>query len=226
MRNMPLFCRLFYKNLQMIRLFYCFTSKSAVLPSIRLGLIDLADLTISGDGTAVVSHTSPNGRHLPSCSTSCPFRKTCGRHYSDPDAGWGWDSDKKVWYFGHTLYMLFYRNDQEKVELPLVFKFTQARRHDSLNFLYTMDDFGVIPLASLPKTSAWTPPMTIFRLMNCWSIGISMLSSISMDGQNLPKTHRMTLFSIKKGTLCAGPGIKCARGETTRSNRRINIAAR
>ena len=37
----------------------------AVLPSIRLGLIDLADLTISGDGTAVVSHTFPAGIFLP-----------------------------------------------------------------------------------------------------------------------------------------------------------------
>ena len=53
----------------------------AVFPSIRLGLIDADDLTVSGDGTAVVSHASPNGRHLPSCSPSCPFRKTCGRHY-------------------------------------------------------------------------------------------------------------------------------------------------
>ena len=123
----------------------------AVLPSIRLGLIDLADLTISGDGTAVVSHTSPNGRHLPSCSTSCPFRKTCGRYYSDPDAGWGWDSDKKVWYFGHTLYMLSYRNDRQKVELPLMFKFTQARCHDSLNFLYTMDDLGRHSCGLTPK---------------------------------------------------------------------------
>ena len=38
----------------------------AFLPSIRLGLIGLDDLTVSGDGTAVVSHTSPNGRHLSS----------------------------------------------------------------------------------------------------------------------------------------------------------------
>ena len=123
----------------------------AVFPSIRLGLIDADDLTVSGDGTAVVSHTSPNGRHLPSCSPSCPFRKTCGRHYSAPDAGWGWDSDKKVWYFGHTLYMLSYRNDQEKVELPLMFKFTQARRHDSLNFLYAIDDFGRHSFGLSPK---------------------------------------------------------------------------
>ena len=37
----------------------------AVLPSVRLGLIDTKNLTLSGDGTAVVSHASPYGRHLP-----------------------------------------------------------------------------------------------------------------------------------------------------------------
>lgn len=39
----------------------------AVLPSIQLGLIDTENLTLSGDGTAVVSHSSPYGRHLSSC---------------------------------------------------------------------------------------------------------------------------------------------------------------
>ena len=198
----------------------------AVFPSIRLGLIDADDLTVSGDGTAVVSHTSPNGRHLPSCSPSCPFRKTCGRHYSDPDAGWGWDSDKKVWYFGHTLYMLSYRNDQEKVELPLMFKFTQARRHDSLNFLYAIDDFGRHSFGLSPKNICLDSAHDNLPTMNCWSIEISMLSLISMGGQNLQKMHQMTLPLIKKDILCAGQDIKCAPGETIRSNRHINTAAR
>ena len=114
----------------------------AVLPSIRLGLIDPAALTLSGDGTAVISHASPYGRHLPSCDPSCPYRDNCGRHYSDPDAGWGWDSDNKAWYFGHTLYMLCCRNGELKTELPILLKFTDAKRHDSKNFLYAIDDFG------------------------------------------------------------------------------------
>ena len=114
----------------------------AVLPSMQLGLIDADNLTLSGDGTSVVSHASPYGRHLSSCSPSCPYRKDCGRHYSDPDAGWGWDSDNKTWFFGHTLYMLCCRNSRLKVELPLLMKFTDARRHDSKNFLFALDDFG------------------------------------------------------------------------------------
>ena len=114
----------------------------AVMPSMKLGLIDPSSLTLSGDGTAVVSHSSCFGKHLPSCSRDCRFRASCGRHYSDPDAGWGWDSGKKAWYFGHTLYMLCCRNNQLKTELPILMKFTEARRHDSKSFLYTFDDFG------------------------------------------------------------------------------------
>lgn len=114
----------------------------AVFPSLHSGLIDTKNLTISGDGTAVVFHASPYGKHLATCSPTCPFRKDCSRHYSDPDAHWGWDSDNKTWFFGHSLYLLCYRNNSLKVELPLLMKFTDANRHDSKNFLYTIDDFG------------------------------------------------------------------------------------
>ena len=61
----------------------------AVIPSVRLGLVDAGNLTLSGDGTAVVSHSSPYGRHLSSCRRDCPYRDGCPRHYSDPDATWG-----------------------------------------------------------------------------------------------------------------------------------------
>ena len=123
----------------------------AVLPSVQLGLIDPASLTLSGDGTPVVSHSSPFCRHLSSCRQSCPYRSGCPRHYSDPDAEWGWDSSKKAWYFGHTLYLLCSRNNTLKVELPLLMKFTSARRHDSKNFLYAIDDFGRNTFGISPK---------------------------------------------------------------------------
>ena len=58
----------------------------AVLPSVQPGLIDAKNLTLSGDGTAVISHASPYGRHLSSCSKTCPYQGGCARHYSDPDA--------------------------------------------------------------------------------------------------------------------------------------------
>lgn len=101
----------------------------AVIPSVRLGLTDAKDLTISGDGTAVVSHSSPYGRHLSSSRRDCPYRDGCPRHYSDPDAAWGWDSGNKTWFFGHTLYMLCTRNSLLKTEFPLLHKETFFLRY-------------------------------------------------------------------------------------------------
>ncbi len=145
----------------------------AVLPSARLGLAGMEELTISGDGTAVVSHSSPFGRHLSSCPTSCPYRTGCPRHYSDPDAEWGWDSDNKTWYFGHTLYMLCTRNNELKAELPLLMKFTGARRHDSKNFLYAIDDFGRNAFGISPKNICLDSAhdnIPTYQLLERWDI--------------------------------------------------------
>lgn len=117
---------------------------AALLPSSSFGLIPRAGLVVSGDGTAVAVHASPFGRPHPSCDRrcSCPFHTSCPRHYSDPDAQWGWDSHEKHWYFGRTLYMLCCYCPDTKTDLPLLFNFTSAKRHDSINFLYAIDALG------------------------------------------------------------------------------------
>ena len=117
---------------------------AAVLPSLQMGLLPKSPLTVSGDGTAVEVHPNPFGRRQKHCTnpSSCPFLKDCPRHYSDPDAQWGWYSHEKRWYFGRTLYMLCCRNNELKVELPLLINFTSAKRHDSINFLYAIDALG------------------------------------------------------------------------------------
>lgn len=110
---------------------------SVVIPSVNNHLINVEHLTVSGDGTAVVSHSSSFGSQ-PSSVTDPDLRR-----YSDPDADWGWDSSKKSWYFGRTLYMLCSqcKFGEAKIELPLMMKYTSAKRHDSLNFLYAFDDY-------------------------------------------------------------------------------------
>lgn len=143
----------------------------AVLPSLKAGLFDAAHLTVSGDGTAVASRSSPYGRHLSSCGHSCPFRSTCGRHYSDPDAGW--DSDNETWFFGHALYMLCCRNGKLKVELPLLMNFTDARRHDSKNFLYAIDGFGRNGCGLSPKNICLDSAhdnISTYKLLEHWDI--------------------------------------------------------
>lgn len=115
------------------RLFYLV----AVLPSLQSGVIPSKDLTVSGDGTAVHTHASPRGSH--------PFPRehyasdeefhNAKRHFSDPDASWGWDSDLGVFYFGHTLFHLSCHNPKLHCDLPLLLRFTSAKRHDSVSFL-------------------------------------------------------------------------------------------
>lgn len=185
----------------------------AVLPSVSLGLIDAGNLTLSGDGTAVVSHASPYGRHLPSCSLSCPFRDHCYRHYSDPDAGWGWDSGKKTWYFGHTLYMLCCRNDQLKIELPLLLKFTDARRHDSLNFLYAIDDFGRNTYGLFPKNICLDSAhdnIPTYELLEHWDI--SALIDINGRSKSCDNTPDDISFNKDGHPLCKSGHEMCPWG--------------
>ena len=109
----------------------------AVLPSIKAGLIHSDHLTVSGDGTCVHTHANPKGHHIGKrdSSVSDDDWKTAPRHYADPDAKWGWDSDIDKFYYGFTLFHLSCHNSELHTDLPLLLRFTSARRHDSVNFL-------------------------------------------------------------------------------------------
>ncbi|MEH2948677.1 hypothetical protein [Sporofaciens sp. JLR.KK001] len=63
----------------------------AVLPSMESGLIPREHLTVSGDGTAVHTHACPRGHHRVGAPENL-------RHFPDPDASWGWDSDLEKYY--------------------------------------------------------------------------------------------------------------------------------
>lgn len=101
---------------------------AAVLPSIECGLIPKQHLTVSGDGTAVHTHARPRGHHREGAPENL-------RHFSDPDASFGWDSDLDKHYFGYTLFQLSCYNPGLKADIPLLLRFTSAKRHDSVSFL-------------------------------------------------------------------------------------------
>ena len=147
---------------------------AAVLPSAMLGLIPNHGLTISGDGTAVPSHTSCFGHVPPRPDHAAESEPSVElRHYADPDAGWGWDSSKKAWYFGRTLYMLCCRNPELKVELPLLINYTEARRHDSINFLYAIDDYSCHVTGLAPENICLDSAhdnIPTYRLLKHWGI--------------------------------------------------------
>ena len=117
---------------------------AAVLPSLRDGLIPADGVTLSGDGTCVHSHASPYGRRPCRCMENGTSLCSSKRHFSDPDAHWGWDSDEGAFYFGHTLYMLCSHNAQYGVDLPLHIRFLDARRNDSVSAIVTLREFRTL----------------------------------------------------------------------------------
>lgn len=104
----------------------------AVLPSMEPGIIPSQSLTVSGDGTAVHTHANPRGHSL---SASHQDSQNSKRHYSDPDATWGWDSDLEKSYYGYTLFHLSCHNSEFHLDVPILLRFTSAARHDSVSFL-------------------------------------------------------------------------------------------
>lgn len=159
---------------------------AAVLPSIHMDLVSgHGSLTLSGDGTAVAAHSDPHGKRQIPCDNPsvCPFHSTCPRHYSDPDASWGWDSDQKNWYFGRTLYMICCRNNEHKLELPILIKFTRARRHDSNSFLFAVDELGRHMPGIHPKNFCLDSAhdnIPTYELLEHWDIN----ALIDLNGRN------------------------------------------
>ena len=117
---------------------------AALLPSLKDGLIPQDGVTLSGDGTCVHSHASPYGHRVCSCAEKGIPGCSCKRHFSDPDAHRGRDSDEEVFYFGHTLYMLCSHNAEARVDLPLHIRFLDARRHDSVSAIVSLREFRTI----------------------------------------------------------------------------------
>lgn len=159
---------------------------AAVLPSINKGLVSgHGSHTLSGDGTAVAVHSNPYGkRQIPCVNPSgCPYHDHCPKHYSDPDASWGWDSDNKTWYFGRTLYMICCRNNDHKIELPILMKYTSARRHDSISFLFAADELGRHEPGITPKNFCLDSAhdnIPTYELLERWDIN----ALIDLNGRN------------------------------------------
>ena len=186
----------------------------AILPSVRLGLIDAENLTVSGDGTAVPSHSSPFGKRPSSCGTSCPYRSNCSyKHYSDPDASWGFDSSKNQWFYGHTMYLLACRNNPLGIDLPLLMKFTPAGRHDSKNFLYSIDELKRNIPELCPKNICLDSAhdnIPTYHLLEHW--GINALIDINGRATSYDGAPDDITFDKKGHPLCRAGHKMCPWG--------------
>ncbi|GMQ60688.1 hypothetical protein AN1V17_50900 [Vallitalea sediminicola] len=119
----------------------------AIIPSMELGLISSECLTVAGDGTCVHCHSSSLGNKVCKCKENGDYYCKCPRHYSDIDASYGWDSDLGTWFYGHTLYAFSTYDSMTKSDLPLLFRFVSAKRHDSVT--------GVVALAELREVAPY-----------------------------------------------------------------------
>jgi hypothetical protein len=105
-----------------------------VMESARRGLLgNLKHLTVSGDSSSLVTWANGNGGRI--CAHGRTERCDCPRLYPDPDAAWGYDSYREVYFFGYKYYELV----------------TAARGHDLPLFIglnpANMSDFTALPRA-------------------------------------------------------------------------------
>ena len=98
-------------------------------------------LDIAGDGTCIKTKASPVGRRVCNCKDNGVFNCSCGRRFSDPNAAWGWDSSKEVYFYGYMGYFLSTYNNDLKLDLPLYFRIVDARRNDSVSAVVALQEF-------------------------------------------------------------------------------------
>lgn len=183
---------------------------TAVQPSIQAGLIPSGYLTVSGDGTAVHTHSNPRGHHpFPrSYYTSEEEFRSAKRHFSDPDASWGYDSDLEKHYFGYTLFQLSCYNSQFHIDIPLLLRFTSAKRHDSVNFLVSfhelLKNMPSLPVRDMCLDSAMDNIST-YRLLK--QKGIRAFIDLNSNCGH-PKTIPDSIKIDKNGTPICSQGFK------------------
>ena len=181
----------------------------AVLPSLKCGLIPSDTLTVSGDGTAVHTHSNPNGHCLPHPDQTISPQEYASlpRHYPDPDASWGWDSDLDSFYFGYTLFQLSCHNPVLHTDIPLLLRFTSAKRHDSVSFLVAFHELEKhmpgLPIKNICLDSAMDNLPT-YRLLKDRKIS-ALIDLNSKSGH--PKTIHDNIRINKNGTPVCAAGL-------------------
>ncbi len=95
--------------------------------SVLRGVLSPENLTLSGDGTPVVTSARERSHKICACGKA---RCSCPRFFSQPDCDIGWDSSRNLYYSGYDLYLI----TDTKRDLPLFPLFHPASKHDSHGF--------------------------------------------------------------------------------------------
>lgn len=114
-------------------------AKIGIEPAADEGIYgDTNKIPISGDGTCINSGGSSYGNKNCDCAQNGNYKCDCKRHFSDPDAHWGWDSYHECWFYGHTEYILSVYNSTLKCDIPLYLRFVQASRYDGVTAIVSL----------------------------------------------------------------------------------------
>lgn len=108
----------------------------------------------------------------------------------------------------------------------LMFKFTEACRHDSLNFLYTIDDFGRHSFGLTPKNICLDSAhdnIPTYKLLEHWDINAFIdINGRIKTSENAPDNIRFN----REEPLCSRRDIKYAPRAMIRSKRSVNTTSR
>ncbi len=115
----------------------------------------------------------------------------------------GWDSGLEKYYFGYTLFLLSCYNSELRTDIPLLLRFTSARRHYSVSFLVAFHKLEKHMLAlSIENTCLYfamdnSPTYRLLKNKEIWAfIDLN-------DKYGRPKTIPDTINIDKDGTpLC------------------------
>jgi hypothetical protein len=94
-------------------------------------------MTISGDGSALPTGASPNGKPACKCHENGIYKCEHDRYYSDPTANWGYDSYRDCYYFGHTFYQHVVSTNGH--DLPMQVSISQASETDFTLSMKSLD---------------------------------------------------------------------------------------
>ena len=115
-----------------------------VKPSFAMGLLGKpGEILVGGDGSPLRTGGNRHGRK--------PEGDVEGelRIHSDPDAQWGWDSHREVWYYGHHFYEFCALGAGH--DLPLFLRLDPANRSEKLASLEAFDQMRKVFRERMPE---------------------------------------------------------------------------
>lgn len=116
--------------------------------SAQRGLLGkLGQLRVTGDGSALVTGASSQGRRV--CGHPRTQHCDCPKRYSDPDAQFGWDHYRQIYFFGHHFYEI--QVNSEGNDLPLAIRLDPGNASDFTASLLTFERLRKDLRVTLPE---------------------------------------------------------------------------